>query len=186
MLIEGPLPGEKAQAQQEMSQVLRLAEFDALELTSKELADLLARFDLQLMRCADTAPIPGSYWGDDEAGLKANKLYARADTPLHSILHEACHYICVSPERRHSLDTNAGSDDAEENAVCYLQVLLAGQLSRMGRARMFTDMDAWGYSFRLGSSEAWFEADADDALQWLQMHAIVDQQLQLCWQLRSS
>jgi hypothetical protein len=186
MLIEGPLPGVKTQAQQEMSQVLRLAEFDALELTSMELADLLARFDLQLMRCADTAPIPGSYWGDDEAGLKANKLYARADTPLHSILHEACHYICVSPERRHSLDTNAGSDDAEENAVCYLQVLLAGQLSRMGRARMFTDMDAWGYSFRLGSSEAWFEADADDALQWLQMHAILDQQLQLCWQLRSS
>jgi hypothetical protein len=186
MPTESPLPELKTQAQQEMSQVLRLAEFDALELTSKELADLLARFDLQLMRCADTAPIPGSYWGDDEAGLKANKLYARADTPLHSILHEACHYICVSPERRHSLDTNAGSDDAEENAVCYLQVLLAGQLSRMGRARMFTDMDAWGYSFRLGSSEAWFEADADDALQWLQMHAIVDQQLQLCWQLRSS
>ena len=185
MLIEGPLPGVKAQAQQEMSQVLRLAEFDALELTSKELADLLARFDLQLMRCADAAPIPGSYWGDDEAGLKANKLYARADTPLHSILHEACHYICVSPERRHSLDTNAGSDEAEENAVCYLQVLLAGQLSGMGRARMFTDMDAWGYSFRLGSSEAWFEADADDALQWLQRHAIVDQQLRLCWQLRA-
>ena len=186
MPTEGPLPEVKTRTQQEMPQVLRLAEFDALELTGKELADLLARFDLQLLRCADATPIPGSYWGDDEAGLKANQLYARADTPLHSILHEACHYICVSPKRRRSLDTNAGSDEAEENAVCYLQVLLAGHLVGMGRARMFADMDAWGYSFRLGSSEAWFEADADDALRWLQMHAIVDQQGQLCWQLRAS
>jgi hypothetical protein len=181
MLTEDPLPGAKTQAQQETPQVLRLAEFDTLELEN-----LLARFDLQLLRCADHTPIPGSYWGDDEAGLKSNQLYARADTPLHSILHEACHYICVSPERRHGLDTNAGSDEAEENAVCYLQVLLAGHLIGMGRARMFADMDAWGYSFRLGSSEAWFEADADDALQWLQTHAIVDQQGQLWWQLRTS
>ena len=173
MPTEGPLP--------EAPRVSRLAEFDDLELIN-----LLARFDLQLVRCADDAPIPGSYWGEDEAGLKANQLYARADTPLHSILHETCHYICVSPERRRSLDTNAGSDEAEENAVCYLQVLLAGHLVGMGRAGMFADMDAWGYSFRLGSSEAWFETDADDALQWLQAHAIVDQQGQLCWQLRAS
>jgi hypothetical protein len=185
MPTESPLPGVKTQVQQEIPQVLRLAEFDALELTGNELTDLLARFDLQLLRCADHTPIPGSYWGDDEAGLKANQLYARADTPLHSVLHEACHYICVSPERRHGLDTNAGSDEAEENAVCYLQVLLAGHLVGMGRAGMFADMDAWGYSFRLGSSKAWFEADADDALRWLQTHAIIDQQGQLCWQLRA-
>ena len=181
MLTESSLPEIGTQVEQETPQVLRLAEFDALELEN-----LLARFDLQLLRCADHTPIPGSYWGDDEAGLKANQLYAHADTPLHSILHEACHYICVSPARRHGLDTNAGSDEAEENAVCYLQVLLAGHLTGMGRARMFADMDAWGYSFRLGCSEAWFEADADDALQWLQTHAIVDRQGQLCWQLRAS
>ena len=29
------------------------------------------------------------------------------------------------------------------------------------------DMDDWGYSFRLGSTEAWFEADAEDARAWL-------------------
>jgi hypothetical protein len=29
-------------------------------------------------------------------------------------------------------------------------------------------MDAWGYSFRLGSARAWFERDADDARRWLQ------------------
>jgi hypothetical protein len=159
--------------------VLRLSEFE-----SAELIELLARFDLQLSRCADRQPIPGSYWGDEEAGIKANNLYARNDTPLHSILHEACHYICVSPERRRCLDTNAASDEAEENAVCYLQVLLAEQLAGMGRARMFAEMDAWGYSFRLGSSQAWFDHDADDALEWLSLHGIVDPQKQLAWCLR--
>jgi hypothetical protein len=163
----------------QISQVLRLAEFD-----QSELIDLLTRFDLHLIRCVDQQPIPGSYWGEDEAGIRANKLYARSDTPLHSILHEACHYICLSPARRRCLDTNAGSDEAEENAVCYLQVLLAGQLTGMGRRRMFTDMDAWGYSFRLGSSQAWFDTDADDALQWLVLHGIVDNHKRLAWRLR--
>ena len=149
-----------------------------------ELIELLARFDLRLIRCADRQAIPGSYWGDDEAGIKANNLYARGDTPLHSILHEACHYICVSPHRRRCLDTNAASDEAEENAVCYLQVLLAGQLAGMGRARMFADMDAWGYSFRLGSSQAWFDNDAEDALAWLILHGIVNQKKRLTWRLR--
>jgi hypothetical protein len=159
--------------------VLRLSEYQ-----STELIELLARFDLQLIRCADRQPIPGSYWGDDEAGIRANNLYARGDTPLHSILHEACHYICVSQARRQCLDTNAASDEAEENAVCYLQVLLAEQLAGMGRARMFADMDAWGYSFRLGSSQSWFDSDADDALKWLSLHGIVDQHKRLAWCLR--
>ena len=159
--------------------VLRLAEFD-----SPQLIELLARFGLQLVRCDDRQPIPGSYWGDDEAGIRANNLYARGDTPLHSILHEACHYICVSPARRRCLDTNAASDEAEETAVCYLQVLLAEQLAGMGRARMFADMDAWGYSFRLGSSQAWFDADADDALRWLGLHGILDPYKRLTWRLR--
>jgi hypothetical protein len=29
------------------------------------------------------------------------------------------------------------------------------------------DMDAWGYSFRLGSTRAWFENDAEDARAFL-------------------
>jgi hypothetical protein len=29
------------------------------------------------------------------------------------------------------------------------------------------DMDAWGYSFRLGSSRSWFESDAGDTRAWL-------------------
>jgi len=148
--------------------VLRLVDIDA-----NELVKLLSRFGLRLRHCADQASIPGSYWGDEEAGLKANNLYARGDTPLHSILHETCHYICLDPARREALDTNAGSDEAEENAVCYLQILLADEIESLGRERMFSDMDSWGYSFRLGSSRAWFEADAQDAQDWLIAHNLL-------------
>ncbi len=137
-------------------------------------AALLARYGMTLEPVADDAPIPGSYWGECEAGLCGSRLYARADTPLHSILHEACHFICMGVERRAALDTNAGGDDAEESAVCYLQVLLADALSGVGRERMFADMDAWGYSFRLGSAQVWFERDAEDARAWLRHHALID------------
>jgi hypothetical protein len=71
---------------------------DVLRLENIEheaLAELLSRFGLALHQCPTGDPIPGSYWGDDEAGLRANQLYARPDSPLHSILHEAAHYICM-------------------------------------------------------------------------------------------
>ncbi len=45
---------------------------------------------------------------------------------------------------------------------------MADQLPGVGRDRLMQDMDAWGYSFRLGSTRAWFEGDAEDARQWLQ------------------
>ena len=138
------------------------------------LALLLDRFGIDLALVAPEEDIPGSYWGDSEAGLKGERLFARLDTPVHSILHEAGHYICMSPERRAGLDTDAGGDDLEESAVCYLQVLFADELPHIGRERLFTDMDAWGYSFRLGSSRAWFEQDAEDARRWLQQHGIID------------
>ena len=148
--------------------VLRLGHFDRAQLQR-----LLERYRVELRLCPLGEPIPGSYWGDDEAGLSGNCVYARDDTPLHSILHEVSHYICVDPERRAVLQRDAGSDDAEENAVCYLQILLAGEIPGLGRERMFRDMDAWGYSFRLGSTQAWFEQDADDAFQWLLRHGLV-------------
>ena len=118
--------------------------------------------------------IAGSYWGESEAGLKGDRLYARLDTPMHSVLHEASHYICMTPERRAGLDRDAGGDDLEESAVCYLQVLLAGELRGVGVERAFADMDAWGYSFRLGSTRAWFENDAADARAWLRQHGVTD------------
>jgi hypothetical protein len=35
------------------------------------------------------------------------------------------------------------------------------------------DMDAWGYTFRLGSARAWFEEDAEDARTWLQQRGLL-------------
>ena len=138
------------------------------------LALLLGRYGIALTLVAPGQGIPGSYWGHSEAGLKGERLYARLDTPVHSVLHEASHYICMTPERRAGLDRDAGGTDLEESAVCYLQVLLAEQLPGIGRARLLSDMDAWGYSFRLGSTRAWFEQDATDALAWLCRHGVID------------
>ncbi len=68
----------------------------------------------------------------------------------------------------------AGGDYDEENAVCYLQILLADELPGMDKTKMMNDMDAWGYTFRLGSARAWFEQDAEDAHAWLLAHQLID------------
>ncbi|NLB14845.1 MAG: hypothetical protein GX826_12660 [Gammaproteobacteria bacterium] len=133
-------------------------------------AALLAGFGLELVAVPAEAPIPGSYWGEPEAGIIAQRVYVRPDTPVHSMLHEACHLIVLPPERRAQVHTDATDSIAEEDATCYLQILLAERLPGVGSARLMADMDAWGYSFRLGSAQAWFERDADDARQWLQQN----------------
>ena len=148
--------------------VLRLSDVD----TSALIALLGARGLTVAWQDADAA-IPGSYWGDSEAGLVGDLLYVRADTPLHSALHEACHWLCMDAARRAGLHTDAGGDDIEECAVCYLQILLADRLPGVGRSRLMRDMDAWGYSFRLGSVGAWFEHDADDARDWLRERGLL-------------
>jgi hypothetical protein len=135
---------------------------------------LTSRYGAELRHLCANEVVPGSYWGDSEAGLRANVLYVRADTPLHSLLHELSHFVCMSPERRAGLDRDAGGDDAEECAVCYLQILLADELPQLGRERMFVDMDAWGYTFRLGNSRMWFEHDATDAGKWLCESGLID------------
>jgi hypothetical protein len=80
----------------------------------------------------------------------------------------------MTPERRAGLDRDAGGNDIEESAVCYLQVLLAADLPGVGLDRICADMDAWGYSFRLGSTRAWFDLDSDDARAWLRDHGVID------------
>jgi hypothetical protein len=135
---------------------------------------LLGQFGLEVTEVASQAPIPGSYWGAPEAGLVGNTLSIRPDTPVHSALHEAGHFICMDEERRQALDTDAGGEISEENAVCYLQALLADQLPGYDRQQLFADMDAWGYSFRLGSAAAWFHRDAQDARDWLLEHSLID------------
>jgi hypothetical protein len=130
-------------------------------------ARLLGAHGLQLVRVADGADIPGSYWGNPEAGMIGHEVYARADTPVHSLLHEAAHLLVMPPERRPNVHTDASDCQREEDATCALQILLADALPGVGRERLMADMDAWGYSFRLGSARAWFEADAEDALAFL-------------------
>jgi len=138
------------------------------------LQSLLGDYGLRCEKVKDDQAIPGSFWGDSEAGLVGDRLLVRDDTPVHSALHEACHYICMTPDRRAGLHTDAGGDYDEENAVCYLQILLAGRLPGVGRERLMADMDAWGYSFRLGSARVWFERDAEDALAWLLAEGLID------------
>lgn len=140
----------------------------------RSLIELAGRYGVRLVHAAPADALPGSYWGESEAGLRGNELYVRADTPLHSLVHELSHYICMTPQRRASLDRDAGGDDEEECAVCYLQIVLAEELPMLGRARMLCDMDAWGYTFRLGSAQAWYEHDAGDACIWLRRHGVVD------------
>ncbi|QNK02094.1 hypothetical protein [Dyella telluris] len=150
--------------------VMRLAEigFEAP-------ARLLARYGLTLERVAAGTAIPGSFWGDEEAGIIGSTVYARDDTPVHSLLHEAGHLIVLPPERRAFVHTDATDSIAEEDATCYLEIVLADELPGVGRRRLMTDMDAWGYTFRLGSAQAWFEQDADNARQWLVEHGLLDQ-----------
>lgn len=147
---------------------------------------LLRRFHpLRPVRVEPGAAIPGSFWGAPEAGLISPFIYLRDDTPVHSALHEAAHFICMDGARRAGLHTDAGGEFAEEDAVCVLQVLMAEQLPRVGRERLFADMDAWGYSFRLGSTAAWFEQDAEEARAWLLRHGLIDANARPTWRLRT-
>lgn len=138
------------------------------------ISDLANRFGLTAERVVDGAGIPGSFWGEPEAGIKGLSVFVRSDTPIHSMLHELSHIVCVSANRRKHLDKDAGSDDLEESAVCYLQILLADLLPGVGRSRLMQDMDGWGYSFRLGDTATWFSGDASDARQWLVRHKLID------------
>jgi hypothetical protein len=147
--------------------VLRLRDIDCVAAEA-----LLGKFGLSLRRVPDGLPIPGSYWGEPEAGVIGSDVHARADTPLHSLLHEACHLLVADPARRAEIHTDASDSFEEEEATCYLQILLADELPGFGRERALADMDAWGYSFRLGSARAWFENDAADARAFLEARGL--------------
>ena len=148
------------------------------------LESILARYLLQVNWVKDNTLIPGSWFGEPEAGIIKNYLYVRQDTPIHSALHESCHYICMDALRRSELNTDAAGGYDEENAVCYLQILLADYLPEMGQKEMMNDMDDWGYTFRLGSAQRWFEEDAEDAQQWLLKYNLIDKNNTPTWKLR--
>ena len=154
------------------------------EINLQHLQSLLGRYGMEIKTVDDNEAIPGSFWQPPEAGLIGNTLYIRNDTPAHSALHEACHYICMDRTRRQKLDTDAGGGYEEEDAVCYLQILLSDFIPEMKRQRMFSDMDAWGYSFRLGSANAWFGQDAEDAFEWLLKNKIITADNTPTWDVR--
>ncbi len=162
-------------------EVLRLA-----EVKTADVERLLSRFGLRLDVLADQVEIPGSYWGGPEAGLNGDQLFARADTPLHSVLHEACHWITCTPERRARVHTDAADCETEETATCWLQIVLADEIPGFGRERALLDMDRWGYSFRLGSAGAWFAEDAEDAIEWLRDECLIDAGGQCLFRVRQS
>jgi len=151
----------------------------------QHLHSLLNRYGMKIKTVADGADIPGSFWQPPEAGLIRDKLYIRNDTPVHSALHEACHYICMDSQRRQTLHTDTGGRTAiEEDSVCYLQILLSDFIPEMKQTRMLNDMDEWGYSFRLGSAQAWFEQDAEDAFEWLLANSIINTECEPGWKVR--
>ena len=154
------------------------------EIKAEHLDDLLQRFGLEVKRMPVNQPLPGSFWKAPEAGLIGDVLYISDETPVHSALHESCHYICMDQPRRKKLHTDAGGTAIEENATCYLQILLSDLIPEMGRERSFKDMDEWGYSFRLGSAQAWLEQVAEDALEWLIEHKLINSKQHPCFLLR--
>lgn len=146
-----------------------------------ELQTLLQRYQLEINTIAEQQKIPGSWFGEPEAGIIQNRLYVRSDTPVHSALHESCHYICLDQARRDQLHTDAAGGYDEENGVCYLQILLADYQPFMNQTQMMADMDDWGYTFRLGSAQRWFK---EDARLWLQNHGLIDKIGKPTWRLR--
>ena len=160
--------------QDDVADVLRLRQIEFAAV-----ATLLSKFGLQLLLVEENAPIPGSYWGDDEAGIIGTSVYARASTPVHSILHEAGHLIVLPPDERAAVHTDATDSIEEENGVCVLQALMADALPGVGRSRILADMDTWGYTFRLGSAQAYIEQDAADAWAWLVSRGLANTDHQL-------
>ncbi|NUS60920.1 MAG: hypothetical protein HOQ01_08230, partial [Lysobacter sp.] len=82
--------------------------------------------------------------------------------------------IVLPPEKRAAVHTDATDSVAEEDAVCVLQSLLGDAIPGVGAARVFADMDAWGYTFRLGSARAYVEQDASEAWEWLAHRGLID------------
>lgn len=153
-------------------------------LNPDSIKELLSQYGMQINCSESGADIPHSFWGTPEAGRKKNRLYIRGDTPIHSILHESCHYVCMPAAQRALEQINAKGTAMEENATCYLQILLADHIPGYSRTQLMEDMDAWGYSFRLGSAHSWFTQDAEDVSEWLQKHQIISKNNEITWTLR--
>ena len=81
---------------------------------------LLGRYGLRVARVPSQGEIPGSYWGDSEAGLVGDGLFVRDDTPVHSACTKLVTTSAWDAGRRARLHTDAGGDRIEKNgfAIC--------------------------------------------------------------------
>ena len=158
-----------------------------LKNTSPEaLRQVLDKYQLGLTMVAPGSSIPHSFWGAPEAGRQHTELFAREDTPVHSIFHESAHYVCMTDAQRHSPSINAGGSALIEDACCFLQILWSECLIGFNRHIHLHDMNQWGYNFRLGSSTRWFYADSDDARAWLVQENIITERNEPTWEMRQS
>jgi len=156
----------------------------ARDVPGDEIRALIDRYGVRFEELDADVPIETSFWGEPEAGISRSGLQFRADTPVHSVLHELCHIVCMTAARRAKLERSAGGTVSEECAVCYLQVLLAEHIRDFGSQRCLADMDSWGYSFREGCAAAWFGGDGSEARQWLMAHGLIDLAGRPTWRLR--
>jgi len=156
------------------------------DLAAHSVAELLGKYSLSIELVPGGHSINGSFWGEPEAGIVGDHVFVRDDTPIHSLLHETSHIVCMTTARRSKLNGDAGGDDLEECAVCYLQIVLASELPGAGKARLMQDMDDWGYSFRLGSTRRWYEEDAEDASAWLKRYGLLQPDRRPTFRLRQA
>lgn len=156
------------------------------DLAAHSVAELLGKYGLSIELVPGGHSINGSFWGEPEAGIVGDHVFVRDDTPIHSLLHETAHIVCMTPARRSKLNGDAGGDDLEECAVCYLQIGLASELPGVGKARLMQDMDDWGYNFRLGSTRRWYEEDAEDARAWLKRYGLLQSDRRPIFRLRQA
>lgn len=143
---------------------------------SQQISQWVETFGATVRRVESGDPIPGSYWMAPEAGLVGDNIFVAPDTPVHSLAHELGHYICMPASHRASLHTDAGGSEFEECAVCYLQLSLAKSGLGIPFATSFKDLDDWGYSFRLGSAQRWYEEDAELEREWLLDQGLLNSQ----------
>ena len=69
--------------------------------------------------------------------------------------------------------------------MIWILILLAESLVGLNHITLMQDMDDWGYSFRLGSTNEWFRNDASDSRKWLQKENILDERGNITWVLRA-
>jgi len=102
---------------------------------------MLDRYGLAFVLAAPEEVIPGSYWGEREAGLMGSRSSPGSTRRcIRCCTGRAISSAC-RPSGRAGLDTDAGGDDAEENAVCYLQILIGG---RAAECRERADVPRYG------------------------------------------